>query len=144
MDYKYLMKLLYIHGFIFDFLIFNFAFWRNLASEKRFCAHTHQKSFSAVIFFHWQNFAKILTWKTWYQRLFFREKRPKFARLNDKFHEVVKYIYIWYVAKKILYDHCLGYIKTRDVSHCCLAIHMRKTLGKRRIMETQIFHHAKI
>jgi hypothetical protein len=75
----------------------------------------------------------------------FREKRPKFARLNDKFHEVVKYIFIWYVAKKILYDHHLGYMKTRDVSHCGqVAIHIKKTLGKRRIMETQIFQHAKI
>jgi hypothetical protein len=63
--------------------------------------------------------------------------------LNDKFHEAVKYIYIWYVAKKILYDHHLGYIKTRDVSHCGLAIHIKETLGKRRIMETRIFLHAK-
>jgi hypothetical protein len=28
----------------------------------------------------------------------------------------------------------LGYIKTRDVSHCSLAIHIKETLGKRRIM----------
>jgi hypothetical protein len=34
---------------------------------------------------------------------------------------------------------------TRGVSHCGLAIHIKKYLkGKRRIMETQIFHHAKI
>jgi hypothetical protein len=35
----------------------------------------------------------------------------------------------------------------RSVSHCGLAIYMKKYLkakGKRRIMETQIFHHAKI
>jgi hypothetical protein len=38
----------------------------------------------------------------------------------------------------------LGYIKTRDVSHCGLAIHIKETLGNRRIMEPQIFHHVKI
>jgi hypothetical protein len=35
--------------------------------------------------------------------------------------------------------------ETRGVSHCGLAIYIKKYLkGKRRIMETQIFHHAKI
>jgi len=35
--------------------------------------------------------------------------------------------------------------KTRDVSQCGLAIYIKKALkGKRRIMESQIFHHAKI
>jgi hypothetical protein len=35
--------------------------------------------------------------------------------------------------------------KTRGVSHCGLAIYILKvSKGKRRIMEIQIFHHAKI
>jgi len=33
---------------------------------------------------------------------------------------------------------------TRGVSHYNLAIYMKTYQGKRRIMETQIFHHAKI
>jgi hypothetical protein len=34
--------------------------------------------------------------------------------------------------------------RTRGVSHCGLAIYIKKYLkAKRRIMETQIFHHAK-
>jgi hypothetical protein len=34
---------------------------------------------------------------------------------------------------------------TRGVSHCGLVIYILKvSQGKRRIMETQIFHHAKI
>jgi hypothetical protein len=36
-------------------------------------------------------------------------------------------------------------IKTRGVSHCGLAIYTKKYLkAKERIMEIQIFHHAKI
>jgi hypothetical protein len=39
----------------------------------------------------------------------------------------------------------LFYISTRGVSHCGLAFNIKKYLeGKRRIMEIQIFHHAKI
>jgi hypothetical protein len=35
--------------------------------------------------------------------------------------------------------------KTRGVTHCGLAIDIKKYIkAKRRIMETQIFHHAKI
>jgi hypothetical protein len=33
--------------------------------------------------------------------------------------------------------------KTRDVSHCGLAVYIKKYLkAKKRIMKTQIFHHA--
>jgi hypothetical protein len=36
-------------------------------------------------------------------------------------------------------------LPTRCVSHCGFATYIKKvSLGKRRIMETQIFHHAKI
>ncbi len=39
----------------------------------------------------------------------------------------------------------MNHTKTRGVSHCGLAICIKKVpKGKRRIMETQIFHHAKI
>jgi hypothetical protein len=43
--------------------------------------------------------------------------------------------YIWTTTPKV----------TRVVSHCGLAIYIKKYLNaKRRIMETHIFHHAKI
>jgi hypothetical protein len=34
--------------------------------------------------------------------------------------------------------------KTRGVSHCGLAIYIKVSEGKKRIMKTQIFHHEKI
>jgi hypothetical protein len=42
----------------------------------------------------------------------------------------------WYITTTMI---------TRGASHCSLAIYIKKYLkGKRRIMKTQIFHHAKI
>jgi len=44
----------------------------------------------------------------------------------------------------LIWDFVVGAYGTRGVSQCGLAIYIKKYLkAKRRIMETQIFHHSK-
>jgi hypothetical protein len=58
---------------------------------------------------------------------------------SNQFQALYIYIYIWNVWESFGEQ-------TRDVSHCALAIYIKKYLNadKRRIMETRIFHPAKI
>jgi hypothetical protein len=91
MDYKNLKKLLY-SWFHLRFLIVLSLFDEILPVENDPVTHTHTtKKLQRNDFFSLANFCQNFDQKNMISKVFFREKRPKFARLNDKFHEVVKY-----------------------------------------------------